>query len=179
MQKIILILVFLFLVSNLGLAAGIPYWGPIMSCNTIRLESGGWLGKYKNPCSSLCDLLATMQNAISLGITIALFVLAPILFMVGGFYLVTSGGNQERLGKGKKIFINTAWGVAIVLLSFVIVNTFLVILAPKISNEVNFARWNEIQCNPSKLPGTVEWNIGPSSISTPDRSGSRGVTETW
>ncbi|MGB9608769.1 MAG: hypothetical protein ACPL3E_00120, partial [Minisyncoccia bacterium] len=74
--------------------AKFPYWGPIMSCNTKPIDTSvgvtdpskkANLGRYADPCSSLCDLIATGQNAIYLGITLALFVLAPIFFVVGGF----------------------------------------------------------------------------------------------
>lgn len=141
----------------------IPFWGPIMSCNTQRIDTSvgmldsskkAYTGKYANPCSSLCDLISTAQRAVYLGITLALFIFAPLIFLIGSFLIIISRGNQKKLEEGKNMLKNTAWGVAIILLAFVIVNTFFVFLGPKISS--GKYNWSEIQC-PSDLPGTVNW----------------------
>lgn len=42
-------------------------------------------------------------------------VLAPLLLLIGAFYLLTSGGNQNRVAKGKKIIFWTAVGIILVL----------------------------------------------------------------
>jgi len=125
-----------------------PYWGPIMSCNTIKAKIG-----YSNPCSSFCDLLATGQNALFFGITLALFVGAPILFVIIGFYYIISRGSVEKTQKAKSMFFNVIMGIVIILLSFVIINTFFVILSPQVPG-TNFSRWNQIQCNPGLIPGS-------------------------
>ncbi|MFA5030823.1 MAG: pilin [Patescibacteria group bacterium] len=46
---------------------------------------------------------------------------ALTMFMFGGFTILTSGGNVERVGKGKKIIVYAAIGLIIVLLSWSIV----------------------------------------------------------
>lgn len=130
-----------------------PFWGPIMSCNTQRSDDG----KFADPCSSLCDLIATGQRAIYFGITMALFILAPIFFLYGSFMFVISRGNSEKLKIAKNILINTALGVVIVLVAFVLVNTFFVFLGPKIDG--GEYKWSEIKCNPQELPGTIQWNL--------------------
>jgi hypothetical protein len=140
-----------------------PYWGPIMSCNTEKLsetvdETSGWLGAYADPCSSFCDLLATGQNALFFGITLALFGAAPLLFVIIGIYYVISRGNVEKTKKAKDMFFNVVKGIVIILLSFIIVNTFFVIIAPKVPG-IDFAKWNQISCNPESVPGSnVPWN---------------------
>jgi len=141
-------------------AKGFPYWGPIMSCNTEKLIEGGgkWNGAYADPCSSFCDLLATGQNALFFGITLALFGAAPLLFVIIGIYYVISRGNVEKTKKAKDMFFNVVKGIVIILLSFIIVNTFFVILAPKVPG-IDFAKWNQISCNPESVPGSnVLWN---------------------
>lgn len=139
-------------------AKTLPYWGPIMSCNTEKLIEGGqWLGAYKDPCSNFCDLLATLQNVLYLAISLALFAFAPILFVIVGIYYIISRGNVEKTKKAKDIFFNVIKGIVIVLLSFIIVNTLFVILAPKVPG-VNFATWNQISCSPESVPGSnVPW----------------------
>jgi uncharacterized membrane protein len=149
---ILFLIILNFLIINPAFADKIsfPYWGPIMSCNTKLIE----YGRYADPCSSLCDLLSTGQRAIYLLITIALFVLAPIFFIIGAFLMIISRGNQKQLEQGKNIFTNTIWGVVIVLTAFIIVNTVFVILGPKISSGTY--SWSEIKC-PADLPGTIKW----------------------
>jgi hypothetical protein len=135
-----------------------PYWGPIMSCNTKKLMEGDkWLGGYCDPCSNICDLLATLQNVLYLAISLALFAAAPILFVIVGIYYIISRGNVEKTKKAKDMFFNVVKGIVIILLSFIIVNTFFVILAPKVE-KVDFVKWNQISCSPESIPGSnVEW----------------------
>lgn len=162
---LILLLFFNFLIIKPVFAEKIsfPFWGPVMSCNTKPISQNTGmtsvqqtkLGRFADPCSSLCDFVSTAQRAIYLGMTVALFVLAPILFLIGAFLMIISRGNEKRLETGKGIFVNTIWGIVIVLSAFVIVNTIFVILGPKIST--GKYSWSEIQC-PANLPGTVNWN---------------------
>jgi hypothetical protein len=157
-RSIILVLLVLFIAGFLGViveAASFPYPlnQPIMSCNTKREA----FGKFSDPCSSLCDLLATTKNALYFGLTLVLLVIAPIAFVIGGIIMIISVGNEEKFKKGKAILTNAVWGVVIVLAAFVIVNTFLTILAPKISGNVISSSWNSIDCKPESLPGTVHW----------------------
>ena len=146
-------------------AKTIPYWGPIMSCNTQKMsqtfgsvfKTEGWGGGYCDPCSSFCDLLATGQNALFFAITLALFGAAPLLFLISGVFYVISRGNPQKIQKAKDMFFNVVKGIVIILLSFIIVNTFFVILAPKVPG-IDFVKWNQINCNPESVPGSnVPW----------------------
>jgi NADH:ubiquinone oxidoreductase subunit 6 (subunit J) len=46
---------------------------------------------------------------------------AVLFVVVGGFYYITSGGNQERAEKGKQTLLNAIIGIVIVVLSYTIV----------------------------------------------------------
>ena len=90
-------------------------------------------------------------------ISLALFAFAPILFVIIGINFIVSRGNTEKTKKAKEMFFNIIKGVVIVLLSFIIVNTLFVILAPKVPG-VNFATWNQISCSSESVPGSnVPW----------------------
>jgi branched-subunit amino acid ABC-type transport system permease component len=92
-----------------------------------------------------------------LAISLALFAVAPILFVIVGIYYIISRGNVEKTKKAKDIFFNVIKGIVIVLLSFIIVNTLFVIFSPKVP-EVNFVTWNQISCSPESIPGSnVPW----------------------
>ncbi len=152
-KKIILLitlLIFIFGSFSFTEAASFPYWRPIMSCNTHRNPDGS----FADPCRSFCDILATTKNAIYFGITLVLVVIAPLAFLIGGIILIVSRGNEVMIKKGRAILTNALWGVVITLIAFTIVNQLLTILASKSSN-TKIANWNEIQCNPSELPGTI------------------------
>jgi len=44
-------------------------------------------------------------------------VFAPIMFLIGGFTFLTSGGDPQKVSKGKNIMIYAAVGLAIVLVA--------------------------------------------------------------
>lgn len=140
---------FLFLVLSAPLIAsahdvGIPYWGggdnPILSCT----------GQYLAPnvpaekkCTSVCDILHTLQHAIYFGITLVSFVIAPIMFIAGGIMVVLGGANASIISKGKSILWGTFWGVVIAWSSFLIVATFLWLVGNPASGGVP---WPKINC---------------------------------
>ncbi|HVN26583.1 MAG TPA: pilin [Candidatus Paceibacterota bacterium] len=114
-------------------ASGIPYWanGGLLSCT----------GNYVNgahPCTSVCDLIQTIVNVIYFGITICLFVLAPIFFTIGGVMLMVSGANPEMMSRGKGILLNTVIGVVIVLCSYLIVFTFVNVFGASVNGQPAF-----------------------------------------
>ena len=51
--------------------------------------------------------------------------LAVIMVIYGGFLYVGSAGNDENVGKAKKILLYAAVGIIIILVSFALVNTIL------------------------------------------------------
>ena len=107
---------------------GIPYWGGngIVSCTGLgksdatHNSSGGSDGK---ACTSLCDLVQTIENILSFGETVALFIATPIFFAWGGIVILTAGANPGQIEQGKKIFTGTLIGVLITLGAYLIVAT--------------------------------------------------------
>lgn len=123
---------------------GIPYWGggdnPILSCT----------GQYLAPdvpaekkCTSVCDIIHTLQHTIYFGITLVLFALAPIMFIAGGIMVVLGGANPAIISTGRTILWRTVIGVAIALGSFLIVATFLWLVGNKGTGGV---AWPQINC---------------------------------
>lgn len=47
--------------------------------------------------------------------------LALLMFVYGGIMFLISGGNNERVTKGRTILINSVIGLAVILLSFLII----------------------------------------------------------
>ena len=59
---------------------------------------------------------SVIDNAIDFVFKIAI-VLAPLMVVVGGFLLVTAGGNLTQVGRAKSLLLWTAIGFLVVLLS--------------------------------------------------------------
>lgn len=71
-----------------------------------------------NPPADLNALILKIINYI-LGVTLAIDVL---FLIIGGFFYITSAGNEERATKGKTTVINAIIGLIIIILSYVIAN---------------------------------------------------------
>ena len=105
------------------------YWGPIVSCTgNYPIGAGGRAITSNNPsgkpnCKNLNDLIQTFINAIYLLMSVGLFAIAPILFIIGGLMMIASGGNPERITQARKTMIGAVVGVVIVLCAYLIVNT--------------------------------------------------------
>ncbi len=68
--------------------------------------------------TSVNGLITTVINwmlAIAFGI-------AVLFLIIGGFWYITSAGNEETAEKGKNTAINAIIGIVIIILSYVIVN---------------------------------------------------------
>lgn len=124
------------------------------------------------PCAAgecdFCDLLTMLQNILNFITKYVLVTGAIIFLMVGGFNMMTSGGNPAKYKKGWDIIKATLIGIVIAFSAYFIVNTVLNILAidkngSPIVNEngqpIN-AIWGKIECDYIKPPVT------PSGVGT-------------
>jgi hypothetical protein len=73
-------------------------------------------------------------------------VIATVMFVIGGFYILIAGGRPEMLGKGKKILFAAVIGLVIIFGAWVIINT--VFSAIGVSEWTNLKEgWHVINCN--------------------------------
>lgn len=70
-----------------------------------------------------CDLVDLVQMFANFYIFLVKYLgaLGLLMLVIGGIMFITSGGNQERVARGKQIMVGTVIGLAIVLGSYVIV----------------------------------------------------------
>lgn len=74
-----------------------------------------------NPLTGNCYSPGGLVNrGVVLGFTFA-GTFAVLFIIIGGFYYMTSAGNEERAGKGKKMLTWAAIGLAVIVLAFTIV----------------------------------------------------------
>lgn len=103
----------------------------------------------------ICDIFQLGQN----GINYLMFTFAPIVFtgvaLYAGYLLLTSRGKSTALSSATKILWDTALGVIIIFMAWLITTTILQSLA----GDKNYAKeWYKIECTDptisrSKLPG--------------------------
>jgi len=94
------------------------------------------------PDCKLCHLLVLIVNITNFLMRNIAAPLAGLMFLVGGIMMVAAGGSESRFSKGKEIFLNTLIGVVIVLSSWAIVNTLIMIFG---SGQLAGNWWN-VQC---------------------------------
>jgi FtsH-binding integral membrane protein len=104
------------------------YWGPLVSCTGNYLTKNSD-GTPTNPCTSLCDLIDTFINIVYFGMSIAIFIIAPIMVVVGGVMILMAGANPGMLESGRKAITAAVVGLIIVLCAYLIVNTFITVLS--------------------------------------------------
>lgn len=108
------------------------FWGPLLSCtgDYAKVQPQGTQGAPANPCQSLCDLILTIINVIYFAMSVALFIIAPILLAVGGVMIMIAGASPEMLSQGKRTLTATVIGIVIVLCSYLLISTFINLVLP-------------------------------------------------
>ncbi len=89
-------------------------------------------------CKSICDVATLAQNLLNTSIFIAVF-MSALLFAYAGWEAVTAGGNAEKMGKARSVFINVLIGLIIILAGWVIIDTLM-----RTVTNANFGPWNKI-----------------------------------
>lgn len=142
----------------------------VPQCNTTWDSANA---KFTNPCT-LCDLLDLGAHIVNF-IVWAAFAVAGILVVVAGFIILTAeGSGRQKIGK--EMITKVIVGIVIMLISYVVVMTFLWILLPNATDPNTRAQFRigvggfEIQCNPAGKTGvgTDPGNSGkPSGPTSP------------
>ncbi|HQT82602.1 MAG TPA: pilin [Candidatus Paceibacterota bacterium] len=96
--------------------AAIPFFGPVVPENY-------------NVCPASWGLLITViNNLISLLITLAIVLVAPLMIAWSGFLFVVNPVNASGKAQAKKILTNTIVGIVIALAGWLIVDAIMVVL---------------------------------------------------
>lgn len=104
-------------------------------------------GTSKSKCS-ICDLFQLIDNIIDFAVKTLVPVLATLMIIVGAFILMTAGGSETQLSKGKDIIRATIVGIVIILISWLIIDTIMVSLTKfgEGGSDNKWGPWNEIKC---------------------------------
>lgn len=102
------------------------------------------------PCNT-CHAFILVNNIIAWVVGIA-SALAALFVIVGGFLLLTSEGNPNKVDQGKKTLFAVAAGYGLVLASWLIVQTAFTTFGAKTFQGVQ--GWSSIQCDPAQYQAT-------------------------
>lgn len=93
---------------------------------------------------TLCEMIQTVVNVglFLLGIAGAIVLL---FFVYGGFMMLISGGNPDRINKGKSILVNSTIGIAIAFLAYA---TISFIISSVTQQGPGFNWSSNLQCAP-------------------------------
>ncbi|PIS38906.1 MAG: hypothetical protein COT34_01230 [Candidatus Nealsonbacteria bacterium CG08_land_8_20_14_0_20_43_11] len=109
MRKIFFVVVFCQLLLPLLSLAACPTSG-LVPCGTEDC-----------PCT-LCHFFVLFQRILNF-VTVLAIIISTLAFTIGGFLLLTGGGNPGNVSKANKIFQDTAIGLVIMFSAWVITNT--------------------------------------------------------
>lgn len=100
---------------------------------------------FSEECNA-CQLYQLIQNVIDF-ITLQIApVLAVVMILVGAFFLITAGGSEESVKKGRDIITKTIIGILIIMGSWLVIDTVLLGLAKDYSSS-GTKPWNKIKCD--------------------------------
>ena len=144
----------IFVVSCLLLLVLFAFNAPVIRAAAFDIWDGTGAGgartcNVEGPCS-FCDGLKVVFNIIEM-LMLVIIPLAVIVIVYGGIRLMTAGGSEEGVKKGKDAITNAVIGIVIALSAWVIINETLHIL----TGNVDFP-WSRLQCTTDTivLPGS-------------------------
>lgn len=101
-------------------------------------------GTSTTPPCTWCHLMQLITNVISFLIYIVI-PLAAVMIVVGGIFIMTAGGSTERVSKGREIVTAAITGLIIALLSWLIIDTIIKIIAVG-WDSLQIGPWNKLKC---------------------------------
>lgn len=131
MKKIFLVTSLVFLIlslaPNLAQAALVP-------CG----------GQGQPPCQ-LCHIFVLFNTIISYILTILTPIIAGLMLVVGGFYMLFAGPSPQLFEKGKSIIKGAVVGLIIIMISWVLLNTVFTYIG--VAEWTGLGTWWEISCS--------------------------------
>jgi len=135
MRKIFLItlLLFLFLVPISTQAAIICDVPPLVPC-----------GRTGTTDCKFCHIFELLNNIIVYILTCLTPIIAALMMVIGGFYLLIAGASPELFSQAKSIITAAVIGLVIIFVSWVFLNTFLDMIG--VAEWTGLGTWWKIKC---------------------------------
>lgn len=128
-SKIFLVFAFLFLAGQtLAICEG-----PIVPC-----------GGEGNPCQ-FCHLFVLFNNIIKFLLTCFAPIVAVLMIVIAGLFLLFSRGNPEMFKRGKEIITAVVIGLVIIFIAWLLVNLFFTVIGVSSWTGLQ-SGWFKIEC---------------------------------
>lgn len=132
-----------FLLAGLGIF--LIVW--ILSVGFPNAAQAAGLVPCSGPDCNYCSFLQLVKNIIDF-LLYLIFPVATLMVVVGGFFVLTTGGAPERAKRGRSIITAAIVGLVIALLAWLIIDTIIKVIAPNFQGASGLAPWNQLNCNP-------------------------------
>ena len=133
-------------------------------------------GTGEDPCTA-CDLLVLAENVIHFAL-ISAFTIVIILAIMAGFRMIFSGGNEANIKAAQKSLSTALIGLAIILCSYLIVNTVFWLMAKIGGPDSDYTgSWWKLECT-EQLINNNSGN-GNGGGDGGDGGDGGGTTENW
>jgi len=96
-----------------------------------------------NPCQ-FCHIFVLINNIITLILTCLAPIVAGLMLVIGGLYLLAAGPSPENVSKAKSIITSAVIGLVIIFVAWVFLNTFLAAIG--VADWTGLTTWWEIKC---------------------------------
>lgn len=101
-------------------------------------------GTSTTPACTWCHLMLLGKNIIDF-LMYLVFPLAAVMIVIGGITIMTAAGSPAKVVNGRKIIMSAVVGILIALLSWLIIDTIIKILATGWGN-LKIGPWNSFGC---------------------------------
>ena len=132
------------------------------------------------PCG-FCHFFGLFKNVLDWIIFAIAPILGILLIVIGGFLILTSRGSPAQLTQGKDFIKWTLLGFAIMLISWVLINSIFSVLQLQEWTGLQVGNWWKVSCNTGgPLPSfTVSPNTGGPPLVASFTNNSTGDITTW
>lgn len=119
------------------------------------------------PDCNLCKAFQTIHNTLNFLFTDIILPLTAVVFLIGGILLLSAGGSETNITRGKAILWNTFIGFLIAFGAWLVINTIIVNITPGIGgikyDGVSF-KWYQFPGCPGGPPDAPFVDINPPPI---------------
>lgn len=121
----------------------------IVQCGGVNVDGTA------QPACGFCDIFKLINNivifflvpspSVNSGVAVVPLI-ATLLILVGGFYILIAAGRPESQKKGKDIITAVVIGLLVVYIAWIVVNSILTFLG--VAQWTGLLQWWDIKCGP-------------------------------
>jgi len=121
-------------------AQAVCNFGPLVPC-----------GRPGAPTCQFCDIFKLLNNIMNYIIKCIAPIVAGLMLVIGGFYLLIAGTSPQLVSKAKSIITAAVIGLVIIFVAWIFLNTFL--------EKIGVATWTGLWDDPATAEEEGWWKI--------------------